>query len=131
MLIPFLFAFAGLCWLAHRFSSLISISLEKAVKTLNVCVPNVPLISIDKVSFNRIALHWDSGIGRFNSEAGKNAAGNVSNSSNTPDGSYEGTNRGPNTEANIEGPRKLPQVSPHAISHYVHQRPSNSDYRWK
>ncbi|KAF6009097.1 hypothetical protein HII12_003671 [Brettanomyces bruxellensis] len=119
MLIPFLFAFAGLCWLAHRFSSLISISLEKAVKTLNVCVPNVPLISIDKVSFNRIALHWDSGIGRFNSEAGKNAAGNVSNSSNTPDGSYEGTNSGPNTEANIEGPRKLPQVSPHAISHYV------------
>lgn len=119
MLIPFLFAFAGLCWLAHRFSSLLSISLEKAVKTLNVCVPNVPLISIDKVSFNRIALHWDSGVGRLNVEAGRNGGGNLSNSSSTPDGSFEGTNNVSGTESTVDGPRKLPQVSPHAISHYV------------
>lgn len=52
-------ACCGLIWLAHRFSLLLSLPIETSVKSLSIPVPNIPLISVDKVTDTSLVFHWD------------------------------------------------------------------------
>lgn len=58
MLIILLLAFAGLLWLTHRFSILLSLPIETSVKSLCLPIPKIPLISVDKISSTSIIIHW-------------------------------------------------------------------------
>ncbi|TID30184.1 hypothetical protein CANINC_001191 [Pichia inconspicua] len=60
MLVLFLLACCGVLWLVHRCSLLLSLPLELSVKALNIPIPKIPLISIDKVSNDSICIHWST-----------------------------------------------------------------------
>lgn len=94
MFVPYLLALLGFAWLLRRMGTLWTTPLERAVGTLNVSVPNVPLISVDKVTDRRMVIHWDP-------------AGGV----NTPTDVKAGANK--------EGPPLVLQASPSNLSHLV------------
>lgn len=60
MLVLLLLTCCGILWLAHRCSLLLSLPLELSVKALNIPIPKIPLISIDKVTNDSICIHWST-----------------------------------------------------------------------
>lgn len=60
MLVLLLLTCCGVLWLAHRFSLLLSLPLELSVKALNIPIPKIPFISIDKVTNDSICIHWST-----------------------------------------------------------------------
>ncbi|OWB57691.1 hypothetical protein B5S28_g3657 [[Candida] boidinii] len=99
MFIPIVLAIFGFFWLLNRFLSLLLVPITKIIKSLNISIPTVPLISVDKVSDNSMVLHWNSSPSVFD------------------DNEKETENE--KTQLTIDGPPILQNTSPSAISHYV------------
>ncbi|KAH3670701.1 hypothetical protein OGAPHI_001216 [Ogataea philodendri] len=93
MLIPIALAILGFLWLLHRLLLLLSLPLEKSIKVLNVSIPTVPLVSIDKVSHSSMVIHWDSPVDEDDADH--------------------------STDPVSSGPPILQHASPKTISHYV------------
>ncbi|QPG77255.1 hypothetical protein FOA43_004663 [Brettanomyces nanus] len=113
MIISLFLAFIGLLWLVHRVSVLLSVKVDKAVKVLNVSVPSVPLISVDKVTYHSIVLHWDCEGSNGSNGSGSPGAVNV-DSENPRDNPLQSL-----SSAGLDGPPLLSQASPASISHFV------------
>ncbi|KAG7878804.1 hypothetical protein KL938_003947 [Ogataea parapolymorpha] len=89
MLVLVVLALLGFLWLLNRLLVLLSVPLDRSIKYLNVSIPPVPLISIDKVTHSSMVLHWDYPV---------------------DDDDHEQT---------ADGPPVLSHTSPKSISHYL------------
>ncbi|VEU20468.1 DEKNAAC101281 [Brettanomyces naardenensis] len=122
MLISLILAVLGFIWLAHRLSSLLSVRLDRAVRALNISVPNVPLISVDKVIYNSIVLHWDcAGNDSESKETKESNPIKESTSSTVPTGAAVGASSASSlpTPTSFDGPPLLSQASPASLSHFL------------
>ncbi|GME97635.1 unnamed protein product [[Candida] boidinii] len=99
MFIPIALAIFGFFWLLNRFLSLLLVPITKIIKSLNISIPTVPLISVDKVSDNSMVLHWNSSPSVFDDS--------------------EKDTENEKTQLTTDGPPILQNTSPSAISHYV------------
>lgn len=50
----------AILWLMRRLLTLYQLPLSQAIKALSVNVPKIPKISIDKITKEAVALHWDN-----------------------------------------------------------------------
>lgn len=54
------FTFVAIFWLFYRLARFLSIPVSSITKTLNIEIPSVTKLSIDRISFNSITVRWEN-----------------------------------------------------------------------
>lgn len=54
-----LFLLVAVIWLVHRLLSIYKIPINSLIQILNIKIPKVPIVSINKIASDHVCFHWE------------------------------------------------------------------------